>query len=106
MAVLNIPWSRVIKHFGEQSEDTILRYTFEYYGDKEYARHKSSCGCVVGKWKDNKLEVSFDTQSFDRSSLPETFYRQANKVVTVFWKDGTHQLLHLRAIVYPNEIML
>lgn len=97
-------WNRTIKHFGEVAENTKLEFEFEYYGDKIYKSHTTSCGCITSAWNNNKLKFSVNTkqipsQVFSAGGIHMIF----SKNITIIFTDGKTQKLEMQALVFRNE---
>jgi len=94
-------WNRTFKHLGEVAENTKVSFKFEYCGTKEYSSHKTSCSCISSDWVDNTITVSYDTGVVHEISKTNgKFYKESSRYVTIFFKDGTSQTLHLNCVVH------
>lgn len=97
-------WNRQFKNLGEVSANTLVSFKFEYLGDKEYNRMKPSCGCTTGKWDTNTLLVSTKIKDFPEQLIKsKRFYQVIQNTVTVWFKDGTSEILTLYATFIHNE---
>ena len=94
-------WNRKVKHLGEVAENTEVSFKFEYYGQKEYSHHTTSCNCISSNWIDNSIVVSYDTKTVSQISKDNgRFHKESSKYVTIFFKDNTSQTLHLNCVVH------
>jgi hypothetical protein len=97
-------WNRIYKHVGEVSEYTTVSFTFEYYGNKEYDSHTTSCSCIKSEWIDNKISLIFKANGVPQIAKKNgVFYSRNTRELTVKFKDGSSQVLTVEAVTIAPE---
>lgn len=94
-------WNKLIHDFGNVNVGDSLSFTFIYSGDKQYKSHSSSCGCTTGKWKHDKLTITYKPKPLSKQvkEAGRDNYSSTKKLFINF-KDGTEQILIIKARVY------
>lgn len=93
-------WNKKVVNLGTINEDTTYTIVFEALKDLNILSIESSCGCTTPIYNKNtkKLTLKYTSGSIPYH-LKEVNEQHTEKFVTIYYTDGTHEILSFKAII-------